>query len=75
MWQNATMPTDPAAPVTVYYVTGDDDLDDPAWGIEPMFRGTWAEMLAWLPHQAEKHRLCIYTPEGHVWGSDVVLGE
>ena len=56
---------------SVYLVTGDDYLDDPAWGIEPLRVGEPQEIAMWLQQQPTLETLVISVDGGAtVWAVD-----
>ena len=66
---------DPETPAAIYYLTGDDAADDPAYGMEPVMVGTFAEAQDWLeaqpPHLVQRYSVMCGT---RVIAGTTVLG-
>jgi hypothetical protein len=67
------MDLDPNAPAQVYYLSGNDHEDDPAWGMSPVQTGSLRQIAYWLMAQDSLEGLSVVI--GHretIWARDLL---
>ena len=53
----------PDTVVSIWYVTGDDDMDDPAWGTAPVWVGSARDAATWLRGAERLDRYTVSEPD------------
>ncbi|WBO23913.1 hypothetical protein [Sphingomonas abietis] len=64
-----------AARAEIYLITGDDHLDDPAWGIVPIWTGTVRQAIAWLLLADDISQYSVVIGDDAVWAKDFLAAD